>query len=288
VLKAGVPPTQEAFQERSGMLWKTMEKELIYVPGNPEPVNKDQILQKFKVAEAELPQVMQNEMATKYKMYVDPDKVFKMPASLPTNRAPDPSDIWWCHIEYWVYRDVCNAIAEVNDKSNSILTSPVKNLLLLNVPWAFFPNQPGAVGGGGNFAGGGSAEDPNASTGSLPDPTVTVPDGPAITPTRRISNNLYDVVHFDLVVDLEATAVPVFLKTLATNRFITVLEMDMDSVDSQLLKFDGYVYGDRPVVQLKLRCEALLLREWSRKYMPPAIKKSLGIPDQQQLQRAGL
>jgi hypothetical protein len=48
------------------------------------------------------------------------------------------------------------------------------------------------------------------------------------------------------------------------------------------------VYGDRPVVQLKLRCEALLLREWTRKYMPPAIKKALGIPDQQQLQRAGL
>jgi hypothetical protein len=302
VLQAGVPPTQEAFQERADGIWKTLEKELIYVPGNPEPVNKDQILQKFKVAEAELPQLMQNEMATKYKMYVDPNAVFKLPAALPMNRAPDPSDIWWCHIEYWVYRDVCNAIAEVNKNSNSILVSPVKNLLVLNVPWGFFPNQSSVSSGGGGgggavrndagqyVGGGGGGGDESAAAGTAgpPDPTVTVPDGPVNSPTRRISNNLYDVVHFDLVVDVEATAVPIFLKTLATNRFITVLEMDMDAVDSQMLKFEGYVYGDRPVVQLKLRCEALFLRQWSMKYMPPAIKRMLGVADQQQLQRAGL
>ena len=63
----------------------------------------------------------------------------------------------------------------------------------------------------------------------------------------------------------------------------------MDAVDSQMLKFDGYVYGDRPVVQLRLKCEALLMREWTHKYMPPAVRKMLGIPDATPgLQRAGL
>jgi len=229
-------------------------------------------------------------------MYVDPTKVFRIPQGLPTKgEMPDPQHIWWCNVEYWVYKDVCDAIAEVNAKSNNVLNSPVKNLLVLDVPWQFFPGQ-GNSGGGINIGGGGGAfadpnADPNAmsASGGRPDPTIAVPEGPGISPTKRISNNLYDVVHFDLAVDIEATAVPLFLKTLATRRFVSVLELDMDAVDSQALKFDGYVYGDRPVVQIRLKCEALLMREWTIKYMPPGVRKMLGIPDAASMApRAGL
>ena len=294
VLKAGIPPTDDEVKRRAGELWEKMKTEYIYVPGNPTPVNQPQIDAKFKAAEAQLPYVIQNEMATQWKMYVDPNKVFRIPQGLPTKgEMPDPQHIWWCNVEYWVYKDVCDAIAEVNSKSNNVLTSPVKNLLVLDVPWQFFPGQ--GSSSGINIGGGGAFADPNAdpnamsASGGRPDPTIAVPEGPGISATKRISNNLYDVVHFDLAVDIEATAVPLFLKTLATRRFVSVLELDMDAVDSQALKFDGYVYGDRPVVQIRLRCEALLMREWTIKYMPPGVRKMLGIPDAASMApRAGL
>jgi hypothetical protein len=171
-----------------------------------------------------------------------------------------------------------------------VLNSPVKNLLLLDVPWQFFPGQgnTGAI----NIGGGDPNADPSAMpvTGGQPDPTIAIPEGSPVSPTKRLSNNLYDVIHFTMAVDIEASAVPLFLKTLSTRRFISVLELDMDAVDSQVLKFDGYVYGDRPVVQLRLRCEALLMREWTIKYMPKGVRTMLGIPDATTpgLQRAGL
>jgi len=210
VLKAGVPPTEEEVKRRAGELWKEMEKAYIWVPGNAEPVNKAQIDQKFKAAEAQLPYQIQNEMATQWKMYVDPTKVFRVPQALPTNQMPDPQHIWWCNVEYWVYSDVCNAIAEVNEKSNNVLGSPVKNLLLLDVPWAFFPGQGQGNPGGVTIGGGDPAADPSAlpATGGRPDPTIAIPEGNPVSPTKRLSNNLYDVVHFTMAVDIEASAVP--------------------------------------------------------------------------------
>jgi hypothetical protein len=80
-------------------------------------------------------------------------------------------------------------------------------------------------------------------------------------------------------VDIEADKIPLFLKTLATNRFITVTRLEMNPVDSQAKQMAGYVYGPQPVVTLDLDLEAIFMREWTIPLMPPVIRKALGIPD---------
>jgi hypothetical protein len=282
-LLAGIPPTSEEFNNRADILWKSMQKDIIVVDG--QPTNLDQVMARYQDRINKLPDEMKAEMATKNKMYIDPINVMRVSPSLPADgNSPSREAIWWSQVAFWITQDVADAIKEVNANSATVTDSPVKNLLALTIPEDFFPPgiaalavQPAAVGGRGAEAPVEGATPP--ATGGLPDPTLTLPDGSAQTPTKRISNNLFDVVQFKMTLDIEANKIPLFLKTLATNRFITVTRMEMNPVDSQLKQILGYVYGPRPVVTLDLDCEALFLRQWTLKYMPPSIRKALGVPD---------
>jgi hypothetical protein len=287
-LLAGIPPTLEEFNNRADIIWKGMQKDIIVLPDNTTP-NLDQVMARYQDKLNKLPDEMKAEMATKNKMYIDPLNVMRVSASLPADgNSPSRESIWWSQVAFWITKDVAMAIKDVNASSQTVTDSPIKNLLALTIPEDFFPpgvaalaSQPAALGTGGR----GAAESPSDTgatppvTGGLPDATLALPDGSTQTPTKRISNNLFDVVQFKMTLDIEADKIPLFLKTLATNRFITVTRMEMNPVDSQLKQILGYVYGPRPVVTLDLDCEALLLRQWTLKWMPLSIRKALGVPD---------
>jgi hypothetical protein len=265
-----------------------MQKDIIVLPDGTTP-NLDQIMARYQDKLNKLPDEMKAEMATKNKMYIDPLAVMRVSASLPADgNAPSRESIWWSQVAFWITKDVAMAIKDVNASSQTVTDSPIKNLLALTIPEDFFPpgvaalaSQPVGVATGGR--GGDAAPDVAAgtppATGGLPDATLALPDGSAQTPTKRISNNLFDVVQFKMTLDIEADKIPLFLKTLATNRFITVTRMEMNPVDSQLKQILGYVYGPRAVVTLDLDCEALFLRQWTLKWMPLSIRKALGVPD---------
>lgn len=285
-LLAGIPPTPEEFNSRADVLWKSMQKDIIVLPDNTTP-NLDQIMARYQDKLNKLPDEMKAEMATKNKMYIDPLSVMRVSASLPADgNAPSRESIWWSQVAFWITKDVAMAIKDVNASSQTVTDSPIKNLLALTIPEDFFPpgvaalaSQPvGATGGRGMDTSSDTGATPPV-TGGLPDATLALPDGSTQTPTKRISNNLFDVVQFKMTLDIEADKIPLFLKTLATNRFITVTRMEMNPVDSQLKQILGYVYGPRAVVTLDLDCEALLLRQWTLKYMPLSIRKALGVPE---------
>ncbi|HEY7118430.1 MAG TPA: hypothetical protein VH475_17710 [Tepidisphaeraceae bacterium] len=284
-LAAGVPPTPEQLEIRKGAIWDELKKKLVVV--GDQVTNKDQVMAEYDDLVRKLPDVMKQEMATGHKMYINPLEVMKVSALIPDNgKAPDVVSMWWAQVEYWVARDVGAAIAEMNANAKNVTDAPVKNLVALIVKDDFFPSiggVGGAVGGGrvmGTTADSGAAGDAGATpaTGGQPDPTVALPDGSSISPTKRISNNLFDVVQFTMSVDVDADQVALFLKTLATNRFLTVTRLEMNPVDSQLMQVGGYVYGSRPVVTLNLDCESLFMRQWTINLMPDMIKRALGIP----------
>jgi hypothetical protein len=285
-LLAGIPPTPEEFNNRADILWKSMQKDIIVLPDGTTP-NLDQIMARYQDKLNKLPDEMKTEMATKNKMYIDPLNVMRVSASLPADgNSPSRESIWWSQVAFWITKDVATAIKDVNASSKTVTDSPIKNLLALTIPEDFFPpgvaalaSQPVApVGGRGMEAPSDTGGTPPV-TGGLPDPTLALPDGSTQTPTKRISNNLFDVVQFKMTLDIEADKIPLFLKTLATNRFITVTRMEMNPVDSQLKQILGYVYGPRAVVTLDLDCEALFLRQWTLKWMPLSIRKALGVPE---------
>jgi hypothetical protein len=267
-LVSGIPPTDEEKKKRADAIWKVLSQKIIVVDG--KPVNMDAVTREFEKEKLELPARMEEEMATKKKMYVNPSAVMKVPASIPANGAPaDPVGMWWAQVSYWVTADVVDTIKRINEPSANVKQSAVKNLLVLNVPESFFPPA-------SNMAAA-AAEGVAQTTGGLPDATLAVPEAPLLSPTKRISNNLYDVCQFTLAVDIEADKIPLFIKELATNRLITVIRFETFPVDPQLKQIEGYVYGSKPVMTLVLDCEALFMREWTVPLMPMKLRTLLGV-----------
>jgi hypothetical protein len=100
-----------------------------------------------------------------------------------------------------------------------------------------------------------------------------------ISMTGRYSNPTYDVIHFTLIMDLDALRFSEFFANLERNRFITILRADMRGVDLETAQRRGYVYGKNPVVTITMKCEVVLFRDWTKPLMPTNIKKLLLIPD---------
>jgi hypothetical protein len=124
-------------------------------------------------------------------------------------------------------------------------------------------------------------DDQEATAAPAPtDPSQPLQFNYALSPTGRSSNPLYDVLTFKLSVIVDADRIPILLQALSRNRFITVCDMNVTAVDSGAEQVAGYIYGNRPVVQLDMQCEALFLREWTKQYMPPLVKTMLGIVDE--------
>jgi hypothetical protein len=108
-------------------------------------------------------------------------------------------------------------------------------------------------------------------------PNGPLPKVPTASPTARVSNPLFDVVHFTMSLDVEAEKIPLFLRTLSKNRFITAYQVDLKVVDGAERSALGLRYGDKPVVTLNLQCEELFFRQWLTPLMPQNIKKQLNI-----------
>jgi hypothetical protein len=267
-LVSGIPPTEEEKKKRADAAWKEISKKIIIVGG--EEKNRKDIDKEFEQYLLALPGQMQREMAEKKKIYVNPSKVLKVPAYVPDGgKSSDPVTMWWAQVYYWVASDVVATIKQFNDTSANVMKSPVKNLLELVVDDHFFP---------GNVAGGPNNPNANlAATGGQPDSKVAITEDATLSPTKRVSNNLYDVVHFTVALDIEADMIPAFLKSLTTDRLISVIRFETFPVDPQLKQIEEYVYGDKPVMTVIIDCEMLLLRDWTLKWMPHNLQRDLGI-----------
>jgi len=109
------------------------------------------------------------------------------------------------------------------------------------------------------------------------DPDAALPKEPAVSPTGRVSNGMYDVLHITIEADVDAAKLPDFLRAVGRNRFMTPMWADVKSVDLALERAQGHDYGDRPVVNVKAQCEVLYLRAWNKPLMPKDVQAKLGI-----------
>lgn len=289
-LKAGTPPTTDEVTKRKEAIITKGEKDYIVVDG--QITNKEVVESRIKEQLAKVIPDMQREMATSYQMYLDPNVVLRVPQSIPTGgQIPDPVSIWWAQLEFWITSDVVATIKAMNAGSKSVLTSPIKSIRMLDVPHNFFPpiNVTGGVRPGGLGGGLGGSEGAGVEGGegageqgplSLADAIVQpLPENPT-TPTKRTGNSVFDIVHFTMIVDIEADKLPMFIKALTANRFVSVTRVEWVSVDSMLMQANGYVFGPKPVITATLQCEAVFMRGWTTRYMPKDIKSALKIVEQ--------
>ncbi len=242
--------------------------------------------------------------ASRYTMYVaTPTSAvqqlgFHRHAGIPEpGTAPAPVDLWFAQHSLWIQEDIVDAIVKTNSQygrkndSGQVVVegAAVKNLVQVSVTPGYVTGlglqmMPVQAGGARPFGG------PEVYGGPLGGPMLGPTGGPLGGPAQKaptknyttsvtghVSNPVYDVMQFSVTVDMDGRYLNAFMDNLTGERFITIINAEVRSVDREVEQYNGYFYGESPVVRVKLDCEAAFFREWTERLMPDEIKRMLMI-----------
>ena len=210
---------------------------------------------------------------------------------LDVNTLPELMDVWAAQIGLWIQEDVVNAIVQTNDGKRTVHDAIIKRLVRIEIPKEYV-TRTGLVPmtGATAMSGMNPALQPAVADMAIPtetDSSAALKREYTHSPTGRVCNSVYDVVHFNVKVDIDPTHYESFIANLTNNRFITILRADLKAIDREEAMMNGFVYSTSPVVQLDLKCEGIFFREWTKELMPKEIKKLLDTAEQQANPMAG-
>jgi hypothetical protein len=255
-LQAGTPPLPDEITAKLAEQANTITQKRLIIR-NGQPVNQQQVQEEIAQAAKKLPEDLRQQIARNSKVYINRETFQPYAEIFQAQGLLTPEQMYFAQLSLWLQQDVVAAVKEANGGAKSIIDAPVKHLIHVTTPPNFILPASGTP-----------AADPDAA----------LPKEAVMSPTGRVCNGLYDVFHFEIEVDVEAARLPDFLRVLGHNRFITPLWVDVRSVDNATELAAGRVYGDRPVINCRIRCENLYLRAWHKQYMPQRIREKLAIP----------
>jgi hypothetical protein len=272
LLNATSPPTNDELTEIAQDLWETNYKNRILLVAGID--NYQDVANQFTYdVVANLKEQEQRKRATNHMIYLD-EVSLASSNDIQPGKVPNENQIWFAQVGLWIEEDVASAIVAANKGAKNILDAPVKHLYSLKLPF-----------GGDMYIRGVGQSSGAAEATALPTDANGAPQLFIASPTGRACNDLYDVVHFDLVLRVDYAKIPQILNELERDRLFTVLTTSVSSVDAADEKNKyGYIYGDQPVAELSLTCEALFLRSWTvdkdnnfkSALMPKAIRQHVG------------
>jgi len=194
-------------------------------------------------------------------------------------------DCWYWQLGYWVTADVIDTIAQVNSGSRSVFTSPIKRLVNLG-----FSLTAGTARRPARFG----RRVRKKTEADTPAYVLSVTEGLAEPCTGRYCDENLDVIHFRFAVVINSDGVMPFIQELCSakdhtfkgylreqpartfkHNQITVLEMDVRSVDRETPAHYLYRYGEEAAVELDLICEYAFNRAGYEEIKPEAIKTKL-------------
>jgi hypothetical protein len=273
ILKSTMPPTAEDVKKARDKLWEEKFKDQIRIY-NGKAINLDELKKDFEEEAASIPKTLNSQAAERHLVYMDMGDsktggggALTINSKIQGTSAPPPQEIWNAQLMLWLQEDVANAIASANEtaiekakaagKPSGIMAAPVKRILRLGI-------KPGIVAPG------------NAAANSQ------LPRSLAASPTGRVSNGLFDVMHFELSLHCDIAQIPYVLQELSRSRLITITNLNLTPIDVTVEEVNGFMYGDQPVATIDMTCEALFLRKWTEPLMPEVVKRQLGITQVQQ------
>jgi len=184
--------------------------------------------------------------------------------------APEPWDVWHAQYNYWIQKDVVEAIVALNKAAADELRKngkhpwvenlPVKDLISIRVTTGHIPAEGEAVYGS-KLGGEGPA---------LP------PATPATVFTQHGATAAYDVVQFTIKAVMDERDIPKLVERLTKDRFHTLLRAAYEAVPPNL-GMVGKIYGSGPVVSVILDFELPLLGPVFRRWMPAKVLEEYGI-----------
>lgn len=169
---------------------------------------------------------------------------------------PDGIEIWHAQMALWIEQDLVAALASVNEKRSARLASegrpydawvahmPIKHLKELAMDDRF------GNGGGVNRA----------------------DFAPSFTKQKNDKDRFIIPIHLELVV--EEASVMALLESLCGVGFYTPYNVEYTRIDPMPLQ-DEYIYGDEPVVDLKIDLEAYYFRRVFDEWIPKELKQTL-------------
>lgn len=206
--------------------------------------------------------------ATKGTVYLDPIQVFKPAATMNRPVAPNPNEIFEAQVGLWIQQEICHAIADVNaGAKQGVIDAPLKRVMDLKFTIPYFAAP---------------------QTGPVTEPPQVPQKEDALVhvdyvknPLGHVASEFFDVIPIHLTVICEADRLPEVLTKLTANRYMMSKRVEMISVDSALAFAQGYLYGSKPVVQLNIDGQYLMLRKFIAPLMPPDIARGLATPPAQ-------
>lgn len=278
-LNAATPPTEDEIKYQEDLEKQKLTDEMPHNKVTGEVFAKELLDQRVNDMMAKMPEQMRKNAAEQHKIYMSPSALALQPSMAPPAAGapqvmPDAEQIWFAQMGLWVQQDVVKAIIDLNQPARNVADAVVKELVQIYVP----ADRTMYVVPGSATNAPAPAAGPNGVTPSpIPASTDTdaFPKDFNISPTGRVSNGVFDVVAFDVVMNVQAKDVERVIQELERNRLITVNRSEVTAVNSALQQQQGYFFGPEPVVTLTLKCEELFMRDWTRQWMPTTIKQYL-------------
>lgn len=174
--------------------------------------------------------------------------------------------------DYWVISDILDAAALANSNAASgamsIPEAPVKRIDLIRVS-AF------EVSAGASIEEEDSGRRPPRGvvddTTSNQEPNFTGREGGQ-------PNSAFDIRKAEVVAVVSSKDLPKFIDAIGKINFMTVTDLDLQSVDIWDELKQGYYYGQDHVVRVSIKIETVWLRSWMSPLMPNPVRQTLGVP----------
>jgi len=214
-----------------------------------------------------------------------------VPSEPPSLNSITPGSVYTWVWDSWIITDVLEAVALANTDdagvSLPVPDAPVKRVEFIGVERLEFPEQSASDAAPVNptrFTGRDPGRGARSARGAAPaaDPAIPIEGGePSFT--GRVGNRAgaaYDIRHVDLVIVASSEHLPRFIDALGRTNYMTVVDLDLESVDTLEALRQGYFFGDDHVVRASMRIETVWLRSWTTPLMPESVKRALGVPIQ--------
>lgn len=266
ILNAGLPPLETEIKAEQDRLGAEIKERAVKIDNKVPPEEEAKNNQEIADQTALVPERMRTGRAKSKSIYADPSTLFR-PVQFRDGVAPPASKMFDAQVNLWVLEEICRAIADTNKAASpkqGIIDSPIKRIVRLEEIKDYRPTvAPG------------SAQQGVLPAGATAKPT---PDY-QIGPFGHSSNEFYDPIPIsNLVFICEADTLPLTLSRLTANRFITIRDVKVESVDSTLEAAAGFLYGPKPVVQVTINAQYLMLRPFIKDFMPAEVIRGVTTP----------
>lgn len=280
MLNSVTPPTAEEISREEQRREAKIKADAPHDAEN-KPFDEAQVNQQIEDMKSKIEGQMRQDAALQHKLYMAPEALPKHPSlagEAGAIKAPEPEDVWYAQMGLWIQEDVIKSIAALNAQSNDVEHSPVKQIVMIMAAppdKSMYALSTTAAAGAESSGGNASPIPTNSDADALPKDYTS-------SPTGRVCNGVFDVVHFKVVLNVQAADIDRVISELERDKFLTVYQASVQAINSVAKRQEGYYFGSRPVVTLSLDCEELFMRDWTKKLMPQTVKQYLNVQEAQQ------